>query len=474
MMSRTIPFSSHAKCIEAFLAQSLSLQKRLEIYDDIYTINRIFDMQNGFTNRKDWLQQLVAIWDRVFKKYCEKDQVDNAFVQDFLHYLFEIRQLLLDFPVDESEQEIINQLHDDPERFKRRASIECTHTLKGYRVYTASCLQQLLKQVYAPGLPLGKPFNLGEDSLLQVQLLGGTDVLAYRVDLNGGAPMMLKLYKFGFEDSNQEALEQIRRVAPEILDDVYYRGGAIGEAYTACEFSEYFAGGSFSQYIEKLHARRAEDASFTGEQKQRLFSCFKILMIALHKMHKEKCYFTDIKPDNLLFDKDPFNPDAQLKISDKKSANRLIKEKTANAVYTIDFAAPEMIAMHHGNGDPIDPRPHDFYALAVTMLRAITGKASESDMLGYEPRDRFEKTMLEVLRGHADFKGMLTEDPVERLDFITRCLSVEKLSKLERELFSESAASKSSATFFGATYLKCRIFSGETGVVPSVRHRHGS
>jgi serine/threonine-protein kinase len=135
---------------------------------------------------------------------------------------------------------------------------------------------------------------------------------------------------------------------------VYDWGDDEDSPYLVCE---YLAGGSLRDLLDDGRRLTPSQALLVGLEASH----------ALHFAHRRGLVHRDIKPGNLLFD-----TEGRLRIGDFGMARALAEaawtEPAGALLGTARYAAPEQV-----KGESVDGRA-DVYALAVTLVEAVTGK----------------------------------------------------------------------------------------------------
>lgn len=249
---------------------------------------------------------------------------------------------------------------------------------------------------------------------LKIHLLGGTEPIVFQVQCRGisNKGMILRLSKMGIASENQAAIDYLIEHQPEFLGTVYHQFGEIGELVQCGSCAEFFPNGTLQDYITQLHQDRV-DNHFTLTQQKILFAHFSQLLELLHHLHDAHIIFPDIKPANFLLSSDPNKRKVtRLLLSDLKSLMQLPsgESETAQVFYTPGYKAPEIKVEKSGLlSEKVDAKPHDFYALGVTLHEYLTGSAQLT--VSQKPRNQFEQVMGELVR------GLTQADPVRRLNF---------------------------------------------------------
>src|SRR3954453_22439060 len=135
---------------------------------------------------------------------------------------------------------------------------------------------------------------------------------------------------------------------------VYDWGDDEDSPYLVCE---YLAGGSLRALLDDGRRLSPSQALLVGLEAAH----------GLHYAHRRSIVHRDIKPGNLLFD-----TEGRLRIADFGMARALAEaawtEPAGALLGTARYAAPEQV-----KGESVDGRA-DVYALAVTLIEAVTGK----------------------------------------------------------------------------------------------------
>src|SRR5207248_3912214 len=135
---------------------------------------------------------------------------------------------------------------------------------------------------------------------------------------------------------------------------VYDWGDAEDSPYLVCE---YLAGGSLRALLDNGRRLTPSQALLVGLEAAH----------GLHYAHRRSLVHRDIKPGNLLFD-----TEGRLRIADFGLARALAEaawtEPAGALLGTARYAAPEQV-----KGESVDGRA-DIYALAVTLIEAVTGR----------------------------------------------------------------------------------------------------
>lgn len=249
---------------------------------------------------------------------------------------------------------------------------------------------------------------------LKIHLLGGTEPIVFQVQCRGisNKGMILRLSKMGIAPENQAAIDYLIEHQPKFLGAVYHQFGEIGELVQCGSCAEFFPNGTLQDYIIQLHKERINNGFMLVQQKA-MFAHFSQLLKLLHHLHDANIIFPDIKPTNFLFSSDPSKRKiTRLLLSDLKSLMQLPpgESQTAQVFYTPGYKAPEIKIEKSGLlSEKVDPKPHDFYALGVTLHEYLTGTACLT--VTQKPRNQFEQVMGELVR------GLTQADPVRRLNF---------------------------------------------------------
>ncbi|KAK9812821.1 hypothetical protein WJX72_004332 [[Myrmecia] bisecta] len=105
------------------------------------------------------------------------------------------------------------------------------------------------------------------------------------------------------------------------------------------------------------------------------------VLLALEHLHARGIVYRDLKPENLLLDKDGY-----IKVADFGFAKKIGNEKTYTICGTPDYQAPEVI-MRRGTG-----KAADYWALGVLIFEMLVGDPPFKSLSG-DPWDTFRRTL---------------------------------------------------------------------------------
>ncbi|XP_072034714.1 cAMP-dependent protein kinase catalytic subunit PRKX-like [Amphiura filiformis] len=161
---------------------------------------------------------------------------------------------------------------------------------------------------------------------------------------------------------------------------------------------EYICGGELFTYLRNMGRFNAATARFFASE----------ITSALEHLHKNDIVYRDLKPENVLLDRD-----GHIKLTDFGFAKKL-RDRTWTLCGTPEYLAPEII-QSKGHGKPVD-----WWALGILIYEMLVGYPPFYDE---NPFGIYEK----ILEGKIDWPKHLTADA---RDMIKRLLVIDRTKRL--------------------------------------------
>lgn len=405
------------------------------LLEDLLKIEHGCDQANMLVFDKTWSQMIQKNVESCLEGNLTVDAVEDEQNQQCIRTLFRTRRLLSNLEEQQSDSQVGHEFNDLP-------TVEGGITITKLRSNDLLTeMRDSLSQMVEGKEQSGVEYFLSEIMPgAQIQRIGGIEPRVYRIKCRDDTWLLLRLFTTDIDLQNRQAIDVLQKLAPEFVGKNYYRSDAFGD-YTYCECSEFFAAGSLDSYIKQLD--HTPSGKLTIEQQRLLFTHFKQVLTVMAGLHHERVYFPDAKPSNFLFDEDPLkSADAKLVLSDLKSLWTFDDDahKRGRDVIscTPDYTAPEII---NNIDEEIHPFAQDYYGLGMTFLEYLTGTTDRAEIEQFQPRDHFEAVMKSVLQ------RLIMPEAKLRVQYGDYLMT--QLDALEKKLF-ESGIKSDLAANFGA------------------------
>ncbi len=219
--------------------------------------------------------------------------------------------------------------------------------------------------------PASSPAQLGDFRILRELGRGGMGVVYEAEQLSLRRRVALKVLRFGAV-ADKDAVERFRREAETVahlhhtnIVPIFAVGSEQGVSYYAMQYIE---GGSLADAIAEKSAAQRHNQATTPESYREIARWGLEAAEALAHAHQRGVIHRDVKPSNLLLDKD-----GRVWLSDFGLARRM--DEITMTVSGMLMGTPRYIDPEQANAvkRPVDHRT-DIYSLGATLYELITGQ----------------------------------------------------------------------------------------------------